>query len=263
MKLLEARNLSVRAGPEWACAGLDFSVSAGERWGILGVNGSGKTSLLHTLCGLRAPDRGEVLLKGVPLSQLKRREAAKIAGILFQDVQDVFPSTVLETVLAGRHPHLDPWRGETGRDFEIARAALREAGLSGMEARLSSTLSGGERRRLAIAALLAQDPELYLLDEPTNHLDIRHQVGMLDCLASRAAQPGKALVMILHDPGLAQRYCDRLLLLFEGGRTLCGRCEDILNEENLSALYRFPMVSIDTPLGRLFAPALRPRRPPA
>ncbi|NNM81787.1 MAG: ABC transporter ATP-binding protein [Burkholderiales bacterium] len=261
MKLLETRNLCVRAGEKWACRNLDLAVSQGQCWGILGGNGIGKTSLLHAFCGIGKAASGEILLGEKPLSVLSRRQIAKLSGILFQDAEDLFPSTVEEIVLAGRHPHVDPLRGETPADFGIAREAIAATGLAGMEKRLSSTLSGGERRRLSIAALLAQEPDLYLLDEPTNHLDIAHQVGMLDLFAALSER--KAVIMILHDPNLVSRYCDRVLLLFGEGRTLCGPSSEILTERNLSELYHHPMESVEGPCGTVFLPSIRRHRPPA
>ncbi len=255
MILLETRQLSVHAGENWACKALDLVVSSGERWGILGVNGVGKTSLMLALSGIRAPHSGDILLKGMPIGTMKRRDMARISGMLFQDSEDRFPSTLLETALIGRHPHVPPWQREGIADEEAAMAALREVGLAGMENRLASTLSGGERRRLALATLLVQDPELFLLDEPTNHLDIRHQVEMLDLLKKRTENSGKAIIMILHDPNLAERYCDHILMLLGNGQCLPGKKEDVLTESNLSLIYHHPIVSTPGPHGNFFLPA--------
>ena len=251
--LLEARRISVLAGEKKICSELNVKVERGERWGILGINGAGKTSLLLALCGILPISSGEIRLKGKPLQDMKRREIALVLGLLFQDSEDHFPSSVLETALIGRHPHIDPWKSESDLDEKIALESIRAVALSGMEKRMANTLSGGERRRLALAALLAQDPELYLLDEPTNHLDIRHQFSMLELMAEKT-KSGKSLIMILHDPNLAERYCDHALLLFEDGAILSGKKEAVLNEANLSRLYRYPMVSIKGPKGRLFIP---------
>ena len=253
--LLETRQLSISVGGKWACRSLDLSIEAGERWGILGVNGIGKTTLLHALCGIRQASGGEIRLKGVPLPHMQRREIARIAGILFQDSNDHFPARVLETALMGRHPHVSSWIRESSEDEAIALQALRDVGLSGMETRRTDTLSGGERRRLAIATLLVQDPELCLLDEPTNHLDIRHQIEMLELLTLRTRDSGKSMIMILHDPSLAARYCDRIVLLFDEGETLTGARDEILNEANLSRLYRCRIASLGGPHGKLFFPA--------
>lgn len=252
--VLQTVALSVRAGNSWACRELDFSIHPGERWGILGVNGVGKTSLLLTLAGIRRSSSGQILLQGKAIESIPARQRALLLGVLFQDSVDPFPSTVLETAMLGRHPHLAPWAWESEADRIIVERAIRDVGLESMASRQVDTLSGGERRRLAIATLLAQDPGLMLLDEPTNHLDLQHQIGMLKLLSGRVNDSNKAFLMILHDPNLAMRFCDRVLLLFGDGRSEHGSVEEMLNEERLSLLYNHPIKAASTPLGNLFFP---------
>lgn len=239
--LLQTRALSLRIGEKQICHDLNLSVQRGERWGVLGINGVGKTTLLHTLAGLRAPLAGEVRLNGVPLAALSRRQAALICGVMLQDSDDAFPASVMETTLIGRHPHLKPWEWESAEDERIARAALHAVGLDDMTQRSTHTLSGGERRRLALASLLTQDPPLMLLDEPVNHLDMRHQIAMLDLLTQQVVERNKSWVMVLHDVNLAARYCDHLLLLLGAGEILKGPVSEVLSESNLVRLYQCPV----------------------
>ena len=140
-----------------------------------------------TLAGLRAPAAGAIAYDGTPLATLSPRERARRRGWLPQDSADFFPATVLETVLVGRHPHLSRWQWESAADVEraSARSPRRPRRVRGAPVR---TLSGGERRRVALAALLAQDPDLLLLDEPSSHLDLGHQIAALDVLAALARE---------------------------------------------------------------------------
>jgi iron complex transport system ATP-binding protein len=253
--LLEAVGLTVEVGGVRVCAGLELAVAPGQCWGILGRNGTGKTTLLHTLAGLRPPTAGRIRLDGRALPGLERRTVARRLGILLQDYVDAFPSTVLETALTGRHPHLGPWEWEGPADLAAARAALGRVGLEAFESRPVQTLSGGERRRLAIATLLTQDPALYLLDEPTNHLDLNHQVSVLGEFARALRQGGRAALMVLHDPNLAARFCDRLLLLHGEGETQAGPAPDLLTAANLERLYHHPMRASPTPDGTAWLPA--------
>ena len=147
-------------------------------------------------------------------------------GLLTQTTEDPFPSTVLDTVLIGRHPHIDFWRWESDADRELARTALAAVGLATFADREIATLSGGERRRVAIATLLAQNPDVFLLDEPINHLDPHHQIDVLRLLRAQA-DAGHAVVMSLHDAGLAARFADRVLMLFGDGEWLCGPAIDV------------------------------------
>jgi iron complex transport system ATP-binding protein len=255
MSRLESARLGVRIGAVEVCRRLDLRIQAGENWGILGRNGAGKTTLLHTLAGLRRPDAGSVRLDGVPLSDLGRRMIARHIGVLLQDHHDAFPASVLEMVLTGRHPYLGPLQWEDDADRAIAREALHAVELDGMETRSVTTLSGGERRRLGVATLLTQDPDVLLLDEPTNHMDIRHQICILDLLKRRTATGRKAILLVMHDLNLALRYCDHFLLLFGQGETLQGTAAEVLTQQNLERLYQHRLHFLQGPHGTVWLPA--------
>lgn len=251
MTLLETQGLELAVDARTLCRALDWSIRPGERWAILGTNGAGKTTLLHTLAGLRAPQRGGVLLDGEPLEALPRRTIAQRIGLLPQDSSDPFPATVWETVLMGRHPHLKPWSGESAADLQLARQALARCGLAGWEERAITTLSGGERRRVALATLLTQDPALLLLDEPANHLDLRHQAELFALMRSLSDE-GHSAVMVLHDPNHALRHASHALLLYGDGRWEAGECGTLLSTERLSALYGHPLRRLSGEEGALF-----------
>jgi iron complex transport system ATP-binding protein len=239
--ILQAHNLSVSIGLHKVCLGLDIALAPGSRLAILGRNGAGKSTLLSTLAGLRPTDDGTLLLEGKTYADHRLQNAARLRGWLGQDRSDPFASTVLETVLTGRHPHVGRWSWESGTDTGIARKALATMGLTGMEEREVHTLSGGERQRVAIAALLAQAPRLYLLDEPLAHLDLNHQIATLELLSQRARDEGVAVVMVLHDPNFALRYCDQALLLFGDSRHIAGPVAEVIDSPTLTSLYGYPM----------------------
>jgi len=243
--LLETRQLTVGIGNRIFCRALDLKLHAGERLAILGRNGAGKSTLLSVLAGLRTPQSGEVLVKGESYATLGARKSALIRGWLPQTRGDAFASTVLETALVGRHPHLDRWGWESEKDAQIAREALAAVDLADMEQRDIQTLSGGERQRLAIASLLAQAPQLFLLDEPIAHLDLKHQMAMLELFAGAARDCGAALAMVLHEPALAYRFCDRALLIHGDGFCESGAATDMLTVERLSALYQYPLQAME------------------
>jgi iron complex transport system ATP-binding protein len=254
MTMLETRALQVTIGDTAVCRDLDLTINAGERWCILGCNGAGKTTLLLTLAGLRPPQAGRIALQQQALSALPRRQIARQVGILFQDQTDAFPASVLDTVLTGRHPWLGPLQWEGAADLQKARTALQAVGLAGIEQRSVTTLSGGERRRLGIATLLTQDPQLLLLDEPTNHLDIHHQIRTLQLVSDLAADGNRALLLVMHDLNLAARYCNRFLLLFGAGETAQGNAAEVLTRPNLERLYQHPLLPLQGPQGEVWIP---------
>jgi iron complex transport system ATP-binding protein len=253
--LLSVSALQTSVAGRVICRNLDLTIHPGECWGILGVNGIGKTTLLHTLAGLREIDKGEIYYQANALTEINKLELAKRRGILFQDKADPFPATVLETVLIGRHPYIKGWQWESTEDIALARNALRQVELDGLENRYINTLSGGERQRVAIATLIAQQPGVYLLDEPTNHLDIRHQIKIMQLFENIRSQSDTALVMILHDLNLAARFCDHVLLLYENGQTMSGAAQKLLTTTNLEALYGYPIHRLADNSLTVFIPA--------
>lgn len=252
--MLDARALTVHAGSATACRALDLRIASGTCWGILGRNGAGKSTLLHTLAGLRTPDAGTVHWQGRDLRTLTRRETARDIGLVPQGDDVPFPLTVRDAALAGRHPHLGRWQHESAEDRARVGEALRAVALEGREDRPLDTLSGGERRRLALATLLAQDPVVALCDEPTNHLDPGQQLAMMSLLRRRFAMAGRALVVVLHDAGLALRCCSHLLLVFGDGRTVAGKAATLAHPTLLGELYGHPMALVEGDGLRGFVP---------
>jgi iron complex transport system ATP-binding protein len=235
---------------------LEMQVERGDFLAILGQNGAGKSLTLHTLAGLRPIDQGEVMLLGEPLATSRRQDVAKNLALLPQYTEDVFPATVLDTVLIGRHPHIGRLQWESKEDKQIATQALQQMDLGSMQDRDVATLSGGERRRLAIAQTLTQTPAVFLLDEPTNHLDPQHQLDVLSVFSKQAAS-GATVIASLHDVNLAARYANKCLLLFGDGRWDLGPTRSVLSEERLTELYATPMEAVPWRESQLFVAAVR------
>ena len=237
MNALSIKNLTIAIDQRVLIKNLKVGFKPGEVWGIFGPNGVGKTTLMHTIAGLYPPAQGDVRLGSQVVHKLKSRSRAQQIGVLFQNVAFSFPSTVFESALMGRYPHKRAWFGESDSDKERIHQVLAQMNLEDFEHRLASSLSGGEKRRLMLATLLAQDPFVYLLDEPTNHLDWRHQVRTLSLLQRLAKENGKIVVMIMHDIHLMRRFCDRVIILSPDAKNYVGDSHQWLQEDRLKSIF--------------------------
>jgi iron complex transport system ATP-binding protein len=225
--------------------GLSLELREGECCALLGRNGSGKSSLLAALAGLRRPDTGRVLLHGRPLEDWPRRLRAQHLGVLLQDASADYWGTTLDFVRLGRFPH-----GGLGTE-EAAAALLAQLDLAGHARQRYRTLSGGERQRARLAQLLLQAPAIMLLDEPLQHLDLAHQAQVLRLLGARVSE-GCAVLMALHEPLVAARHCQRSVLLYDAGRVAQGPSQIMLTQEHLETLYECRLEPAGLP--GLFAP---------
>lgn len=240
---LTCAGLSIYVPGRMLVENLDLEIRPGEVLAVLGPNGVGKSLTLHTLAGLRMADSGATTLDGQVLSAMPRQRVATRIALLPQYVEDVFPATVFDTVMIGRHPHIPRFQWESAEDREIAQESLILVDLDDMSQRDVATLSGGERRRLAIAQVLTQAPDIYLLDEPTNHLDPQHQLDVLHVFR-RKARDGAAIISSLHDVNLAARFADKCLLLYGDGRWELDETNAVLTESRLTELYSTTMEMI-------------------
>lgn len=261
MTLLETCSLSATIAQRQLFSGLNLKIQPGQNWAILGPNGCGKTTLMHTLAGLIDASSGTINLCARPLSTWSHQQRAQKMGILFQKEETLFPATVLETVLTGRHPHvmarglsaLLDWEDE--KDYQIAEQALQDVGLLAMKHRIITTLSGGEWRRVMIATLLAQDTDISLFDEIANHLDLNHQQKIMKLVTERITKGNRANIFVLQDVNQAMRYCEYGLLLFDNGQHITGPLQEIISTNTLEELYNCPFTSIPHEQENIFIPA--------
>ena len=216
---------------------VSFEVKEGEVLGVVGPNGSGKTTLLKCINMILKPNVGTVLIDGKSILKYSRREIAKDIGVVPQDSTIQFPFTVFDIVLMGRAPHLGRLKGETAKDLEIARNAMKITNTLHLADRLIDEISGGEKQRVIIARALTQEPKILLLDEPTLHLDINHQLEVLELVRKLSKKNKLIVVFVSHDLNLANRYCDRLILLNSGKIYSIGRPRNVLTNSHIKEVY--------------------------
>jgi len=230
--MIEIHRLRAGYGAAPILADLTLDLAGGAMVGLIGPNGAGKTTLLKLLMGLMRPDAGEISILGRPVAAYRRRALARAMTLVPQDTQIGFALDVEDIVAMGRNPHLGRFRAPGAHDQEMIREAMADTGVTHLARRPIDTLSGGERQRAIIARAIAQETSIVLLDEVTANLDLCHQLEVLG-LAQKLARDGRLVVAAMHDLGMASRFCDRLLLLADGGLRADGTPASVLTEGNL------------------------------
>ncbi|MCC6967768.1 MAG: ABC transporter ATP-binding protein [Nitrospira sp.] len=227
----------------WVLRDVTLQVEPGEILGIVGPNGSGKTSLVKLLAKLAVPQTGDITLFGRSLTGLSQEETAQTVAFVPQESAQMFPFTVAETVLMGRFPHRHRSRWTLGfgwedRDDCLAAAhAMATMDIAHLASRAVTDLSGGERQRTMIARALAQTPRVLLLDEPTAFLDLQHQLGICSVLRRLREERGLTVVIVSHDLNLASQYCDRVAMVREGRVCALGTPSSVMSVEVLREVY--------------------------
>lgn len=242
-------------------AGIDLAIRDGEMVGIVGPNGSGKSTLLRVLAGLLEPRRGEVRLFEKPARDYARLEAARYIAYVAQDLAPVFGYTVAEFVMMGRRPYQGLWPFDNEEDERAAREAMRETETDAFAERTLFELSGGERRRVTIAAALAQEPSILLLDEPTAALDLHYQLQIHDLLDRLNRERSITTVVVTHDLNLAALYCPRVVMLDRGRIIADGPPAEVLTDERLREVYGIAVSRARHPDGTPFIAAWPGARP--
>jgi len=255
--MLEARQLSVALGGRRIVHPLDLALGKGELVGLIGANGSGKSTLLRALAGLLPAESGSVSLGGKPLHQVPLREVARTMAYLPQSPECHWPLTADRVVALGRLPFQG---SSTTLDAQHITRALGAVDALYLRERPVTELSGGERARVFLARALAGDPALLLIDEPAAGLDPYHQLQLMELLQALARE-GRGVLVVLHDLGLAARFCGRLFLLDGGKLIASGRPEAVLTDPLLAqahhvSVYRgtYQETSVMVPWSRLPIP---------
>ena len=232
--VIEACNLRWKVKGKTIVDDISLRVTPGEFVGIIGPNGSGKTSLISLLAGLLKPTSGHITLRQKALQHYSRRHLAQQVALVEQQAETSERLTALQAVSLGRTPWLSlltPW---SAKDDDIVQTMLEKVDLSEFQHRCWHTFSGGEKQRLHIARALAQQPQLLLMDEPTNHLDIQHQIGLL----SLVKREKLTVIAALHDLNHAAMFCDSLIVMQQGQILASGTPEEILSEGLLWDVFR-------------------------
>mgnify|MGYP000873095019 FL=1 len=230
---IRAENLLWRIGRRTILDGISFAAQPGTMLGLLGPNGSGKTSLLRLIAGLRQPQAGRITLDRQDIRTIGRRTLAQRVAFVEQHATTNADLRVIDVVKLGRFPHRSLFSGWTAADAAAVEQALARAGMTEKRLERWHSLSGGERQRAHIARALAQAPRELILDEPTNHLDIQHQISLLRLISGLPTTS----IIALHDLNHAAMFCDGLIVLQQGRIAAAGTPEDVLTEHLLKDVF--------------------------
>lgn len=244
---IQAHNIQVAFGSKTIIHDVSLDIRDKEFVGIIGPNGSGKSTFLKCLYRVLQPNHGKIFFDGTEMSSLSHRDTALKMAVVAQHSTVNFDFSVLEMVLMGRSPYKGLLDRDKIDDYEIARHALAQVGLSDFESRNFNTLSGGEQQRVILARALAQRTECLVLDEPTNHLDIKYQLELMTIVKRLDA----TVVSAIHDLNLAAIYCDRIIALKDGHIVCSGTPQDVLSSDTIRHIYGVSAMVQTLPDGRL------------
>uniref|UniRef100_A0A7C1NX59 ABC transporter ATP-binding protein n=1 Tax=Agrobacterium albertimagni TaxID=147266 RepID=A0A7C1NX59_9HYPH len=230
---ITADTITWKIGSKTILDQVSFATRPGEMLGLLGPNGSGKTSLLRLLAGLKRPHTGAISLDGQDIQSISRKTMAQRVAFVEQHATTNANLKVVDVVKLGRFPHRSMFSAWTAEDQTAVEQALERAGMVAKHDHSWQSLSGGERQRAHIARALAQAPKEIILDEPTNHLDVQHQIALLSLISDLPLTS----VIALHDLNHAAMFCDRLLVLKEGRIVACGTPEEVLTKQLLRDVF--------------------------
>ncbi|WP_336501374.1 heme ABC transporter ATP-binding protein [Microbacterium paraoxydans] len=236
---LQGRGLTVRVGDGRAIlddAAID--IHAGEVHALVGPNGAGKSTLFGVLSGDIAPVSGTVLLDGRPVAGTRPRDLARHRAVLLQENTVTFPFTAEQVVRMGR----TPWARTpaAAEDDSAVATAMATTEVAALRERSVPSLSGGERARVALARVLAQDTGILLLDEPTAALDLKHHEDVMRVVCSQATA-GVAVAIVLHDLNAALAHADRVTLLADGRVAATGAPDEVLTAARIEEVYGQPV----------------------
>ena len=244
---IQTDNIQVSFGSKTILQDISLAIQDKEFVGIIGPNGSGKSTFLKCLYRVLQPNGGKIFFDGTEMSSLSHRDTALKMAVVAQHSTVNFDLSVLEMVLMGRSPYKGLLDRDQLDDYEIARHALAQVGLSDFESRNFNTLSGGEQQRVILARALAQRTECLVLDEPTNHLDIKYQLELMTIVKRLDA----TVVSAIHDLNLAAIYCDRIIALKDGHIVCSGTPQDVLSSDTIRHIYGVSAMVQTLPDGRL------------
>ncbi len=256
--MLECSHVASGYGNREILKDISLTVKKGEFLALIGSNGTGKSTFLKCISGLLPMSRGDMKICGKRQSELKNKERAQLVAVVPQSYVVDYDFCVEDIVLMGRNPYLSYRKRESDEDYRIVREAMEATNTERFRGRLYNELSGGERQRVILARAIAQQPRIILLDEPTSALDIHHQIEVMELISRLNEKEHMTVIAVLHDINMASRFCSRIVMLREGVIAADGIPAQVINRQNMAALYDMKLFIRNNPL--FFKPEIIPIR---
>ncbi|MCY6369782.1 ABC transporter ATP-binding protein [Clostridium ganghwense] len=250
MDILNVNGISFYYGETQILKNISFSVGEGKICCILGQNGTGKTTLLKCIQGILQPKKGEVLIKGKSVYEMKCKQVARNISVVPQQMSVVFPYTVLDIVLMAKVSRTNFLGAPKKKDENDVIKILNSLKISHLCHKRFNELSGGERQMVLMARAIYQDTPIVLLDEPTSHLDYKNQIVIMEMIKHVVKTKKITAIINIHDPNLALNYCDDIIMIKNGCLLMKGNPEDIICERYLSNLYDMSITVDKTRAGK-------------
>lgn|SRR5699024_3086112 len=247
MDILELRDITTGYDKKLVLENFNMTIPSGQITSIVGPNGCGKTTLLHTMSRVLNVKNGSVLMDGKDIFTMNTKNVARRMSLLPQFSSAPEGLTVRELIGYGRHPHKNPFEALNKKDHDNIDQAIEMTGIKGFTGRSVNELSGGQKQRVWLAMALAQNTDIILLDEPTTYLDMKFQMEILNLLKELNDTADKTIVMVLHDINHASKFSDHVIAMKEGRISRLGTPEAVMTESVLEEVFEIDAVINECP----------------
>ncbi|BCN28790.1 iron ABC transporter ATP-binding protein [Anaeromicropila herbilytica] len=224
---------------------INITFDKGNIYGIIGPNGSGKTSFIKNLLHFVEPDKGNIMIEDVNLLDYRRKDLAKKIALVPQNTTMDSSFLVYDVVMMGRVPYQKRFAEASQSDIDIVTEAMILTDCYSFKDKEVDMLSGGEAQRVLTARAIAQDTEWLILDEPTASLDVKHQIELMESLVKLKKHKNKTIITVLHDINIAATYCNQIIMMKDGKVHSHGKTEEVLTKDKLREVYEINFEILD------------------
>ena len=246
--MINIENISLSYGKDSVLENISLNLKAKSFIGIIGKNGTGKSTLLKSIVGLLKPINGNIFIDDNDIYKMKRNILAKKISFMPQSMPFDFSFKVKDFVMFGRYPYINMFKPASKEDFKIVESIMNFTEIMAFAERNINELSGGEKQKVLLAQTLVQQTDIIALDEPTSHLDIGRQASIFKLLKMLNEKYNKTIIVTVHDLNLAGEFCSDIVLLDNKKVLNFGSAEKVLNYSDIEKVYNTKVVVKTNPV---------------